>query len=115
MLSREDILKADDRKTVEVEIPEWGGTVLLMEMSAKERDDYEVSLQTFDANGKASFNPENVRAKLVSACLVDENGQRMFTVNDLAQKNGRVIDRLFQAASELNSVAESAIEDAAKN
>jgi hypothetical protein len=32
-LKREQILKANDIKTIEVEVPEWGGTVRLRTMS----------------------------------------------------------------------------------
>lgn len=115
MLTKEQILATSDRKTETVEVPEWGGAVLLAEMSSKERDDYEIALQTFDENGKARFNPDNLRAKLVAACLVDEELNRIFTAEELSAKNGKIIDRLFQAATELNAIDENAIEDAAKN
>jgi hypothetical protein len=115
MLSKDQIIASADRKTKEVEVPEWGGSVLLAEMSAKDRDDYEIALQTFDESGKAKFNPDNLRSKLVAACIVDENMNRMFTAEELSGKNGKVIDRLFQEATDLNAIDENAIEDAAKN
>lgn len=115
MLTKEQILGAADRKAITVHVPEWGGEVMLAEMSAKDRDNYEIALQTFDENGRAKFNPENLRAKLVAACLVNELFEPIFTPEELSKKNGKVIDRLFQAATDLNAISEDAIEDAAKN
>ena len=37
-LSQQDILQAKDLETVEVEVPEWGGWLLLQEISAGDRD-----------------------------------------------------------------------------
>src|SRR5258707_11983730 len=44
-LSRDAILEAKDREVVEVDCPEWGGSVLVRGMSGKERDMFEMSLQ----------------------------------------------------------------------
>ena len=41
LLTRDLILKADDIQTREVEVPEWGGTVLIRALTGTERDAYE--------------------------------------------------------------------------
>ena len=41
VLSKEQILQADDLKTETVEVPEWGGDVLLRELRGRERDAFE--------------------------------------------------------------------------
>jgi len=71
LLSKHDIMTVDDLKVEEVSVPEWGGSVLVRTLTARERDEFESS--TVDKkSGKP--NLENFRAKLVGLCLVDENG-----------------------------------------
>lgn len=114
MLSKEQILKASDRESIEVEVPEWGGSVRLVVMSGKERDRYESSLVKY-VNGKPEQDLTNLSAKLVSCCLVDEDNQPMFTVEELSSKSGAVLNRLFEKANELNMTAFNSVKEAAKN
>lgn len=115
LLTKGAILEAEDRKFKDVDVPEWGGSVRIAVMSAEARDRYESSLMEMQQDGTATKNLENIRAKLVSACIVDENGKTMFTYKELADKSGRVLDRLFNECSKLNALGEEGIEDAAKN
>ena len=63
-LSRDAILKVQDIETRELEIPEWGGSVLVRGMTGHERDRYENSL--YKQRGKdRQLNTQNARAKLV--------------------------------------------------
>ena len=41
MLSRDQILKAKDIKKETVNVPEWGGKVIVMGMTGKRRDEFE--------------------------------------------------------------------------
>ena len=50
ILSKADILRADDIKTIEVAVPEWGGSVLLRGLTGRERDLFEESI--LDQTGK---------------------------------------------------------------
>ena len=52
LLSAQDIIKAQDLKTVDVEVPEWGGTVRLKEMSAQIQSDYEREIFEVGDDGK---------------------------------------------------------------
>jgi len=74
-LSKAAILAADDSKKIEVEVPEWGGSVFLKVMSGTERDRFESEF--VDGNR----NVEMVRAKLVSKCLCDESGDRLYSTS----------------------------------
>src|SRR5258708_17507021 len=119
-LSKDDILKAEDRTPVEVECPEWGGSVLVRGMTGKERDQFEVSrveessqavqVQRGRAGGRPSGpNLVNMRAKIVARCVVDDDGQRMFSDADvvaLGEKSGAAIDRIFTVASRLSGMSE---------
>lgn len=118
MLSRDEILNADDLEYIDVEVPEWGGSVRVAMMSGAGRDEYEQSLFKFAPDGSAKPDLQNSRAKLLSVCLVDEKNERLFSVKDieaLGRKNSRVLDNLHAVADQLNSVTPSAIKDEAKN
>jgi hypothetical protein len=82
LLSRDQILEANDLETREVDCPEWGGSVLVRALSGRERDAWEASL--VQMRGKQQV-PQmgNVRAKLVVRCCVDENGERLFSDADV--------------------------------
>lgn len=113
ILSAADILGADDVKTTTVEVPEWGGSVIVREMTGTDRDAFEGFLVSRDVKDELSF-----RALLVACSAIDENGKRLFTVdqvNHLGRKNARALDRVFAAANELSKVTGNAVEEAQKN
>lgn len=114
-LSKEDIEKADDRKIVEVEMPEWGGFVRLRPMSGYERDRFEGSTQK--KGGGVDFT--NIRAKLASLTIVDDKGELIFNspegVVSLGNKSGAALDRIFTIIQKLNAIGDKDLEDLAKN
>lgn len=70
-LSRDDILKRPD--LVSVDVPEWGGEVLLRPLSAK------ASMAIIGDDQPQSA----VAAKLIVASLVDASGERLFSDDDV--------------------------------
>ena len=109
-LTRDAILAAEDLKSERVDVPEWGGHVLVRQMTAGDRDKFDIFI--YEQKGAS------VRAWLVGMCVVDGDGKRMFTDADLeglAGKNGEAMDRVFQAARKLNKLLTVDIEDAEKN
>lgn len=118
MLSKEQILAADDMETVTVDVPEWGGEVIISMMSGSGRDEYEQSLFKFQPDGTAKPDYTNSRAKLLAVCLVDENGNRLFSAKEieiLGKKNSKVLDRLYAVADQLNAVSVDGVKGKAKN
>lgn len=114
MLSKQDILKADDSKAIEVEVPEWGGTVIVGTMSGFARDQFEAAI--IGKNGGA--NMVNIRAKLAASTLQDEKGNLLFSDKDVAslgKKSAAALDRVFEAAQKLNRITEADVEELAKN
>lgn len=114
LLTKEAILAADDRKTEVVPVPEWGGEVTIMTMSAEGRDVFEGLINS--ADGKRNLN--NFRAKLVAATAVDEKGALMFTENEvraLGRKSAAAMDRLADAATRLNQLSQADVEALTKN
>lgn len=113
LLSRDDILNANDRELSEVEVPEWGGSVLVRSLSGKERDDYETGT-VYHKNGKEIRNFENFRARLVALCVVDENGQRLFGPRDvkaLGNKSVAALQRVFNECQKLNGISDEDVEE----
>jgi hypothetical protein len=102
MLTREQILAADDRKSEMVDVPEWGGQVRVRTFSGADRD----RVEAFIASHKDG-SPVGFRALLVSLAVCDEAGARLFApadVDALGEKSGVAIDRVFTAAAKLNGI-----------
>jgi hypothetical protein len=113
-LKRDQILEADDLRREEVEVPEWGGTVLIAAMNGTVRDAWEQSL----IGPKGKVNIENVRARLVAYTAVDEHGNRVFTEEDIERLGGKsaaVLERLCKVAQRLNLLTEQELEDVQGN
>lgn len=113
LLTREQILNADDRKTQVVEVPEWGGSVMIRTLSGKERDRFEASLQV-TRGSKTKQNYDNFRARLISLCVVNESGERTFSDADIAllgEKSVAALQRVFNACNELNGLSDADVEE----
>jgi hypothetical protein len=105
LLSRDQILKAEDFRTVDVEVPEWGGTVRLRVMNGTQRERFEEAFQ------KTPYG--NTRARLVAYSACDEAGEPVFSELDieaLGAKSSAALDRLFDVALKLNRISKSDID-----
>lgn len=112
LLTKEQIQQADDRPTMEVEVPEWGGKVRLRVWSGPERERVEELIDNKQARRQCG------RAIVASLSIVDENGKRLFDESDiqrLAEKSGVALERVFSAACSLNAVGKAEIEELTKN
>lgn len=110
LLTREQILNAEDLPDRIVPVPEWGGEVRVRSLTLKEREDYEVA--KFKSAGQHST------ANLIIACAVDDKGRRLFGPDDapaLEAKGNAAAQRVFFAAYELNGFGLDAIRSAEKN
>lgn len=116
LLSRDAILAADDRRTEDVEVPEWGGTVRVRALSGSERDAYEGSLVRVSGDGRKTLTLANARARLVYLSVCDENRERLFTkeqdVNALGKKSAQALQRVWEVASRLSGLTEEDVEKA---
>ena len=117
-LTREDILEAKDRLTEWVDVPEWGGRVLVRSLEGLERDRYEGSFVHYgrDAKGAISidgYSNENVRARLCALAVIDEDGRNLFSEADvlvLGHKNAAALDRVFNVARRLSGLTDEDVE-----
>jgi hypothetical protein len=117
LLTRAQILEADDIPVEDVEVPEWGGVVRVRGLSGAERDAYEG--EVMQQRGRSiQFNTENARAKLVARCVIDENGQRLFRSADvkaLGRKSGAALNRVFTVCRRLSGLGDEDIQELVKN
>lgn len=86
-------------------------------LTAAERDAFEGEI--VQRNGRdVRTNVRNIRAKLVAAALVDEEGRPLFALADveaLGQKSARALDRVFAVASVLSGMREEDVQELAAN
>jgi len=116
-LSKEQIIAVKDIKTKVVDVPEWGGSVIIREMSGKVREEFEMFVQE-RRSADDSLNLRGMRTLVLSQTLVDEEGNALFTKDDmsmLGEKNAAVIDRLFTVAMELNKIGDTQMKELRKN
>jgi hypothetical protein len=118
LLTRDEILAVDDLQRERVNVPEWGGDVLVRSMTGTERDAFESSI--ISTNGtRSSMNLKNVRAKLVAWTVIDEDGDRLFpTTQDvhlLGEKSAAALQSVFEVAQRLSGLSTEDVEELAKN
>jgi len=112
-LNRDDILKAEDIGRELVPVPEWGGDVYVKGMTGSERDKFESSIVE-QRGKKQSINMTNVRAKLASLTICDEQGKRLFTEADIAklsEKSASALQRVFAIAQRLSGIGDADVEE----
>ncbi|WP_223772949.1 hypothetical protein [Streptomyces sp. 135] len=118
-LSADDILSADDLQREPVDVPEWGGTVLVQGMDGTSRDRFEAAMMNDNMSGVSKENAlDNYRARLAAACLVDENGKRLFqgaAVKRLGEKSAQALTRVVEAASRLSGLTDSDVKELTGN
>lgn len=117
VLSKNDILGADDLPFQEIEVPEWGGTIRLKTLMEDELGPYEEGL--IDMAGESRrVVLKNMRAKLLVLAIVDEKGKRLFNDNEiaaLAKKSAKAMDRVFTVAQKMNGLGKDYVDDMVKN
>ena len=119
-LTLQEILAAQDRAPVEVEVPEWGGVVYVVGMSGDDRDRFDSTwgdkLSQSSENGPVDLG--GLRALVVSKTLCDADGvllcSRESEVTQLGRKSASALDRVFALGAKLSGI-ELGDEDTAGN
>lgn len=114
ILTKDEILQADDIRKEKVSVPEWGGDVWVKTMSGAERDQMEASI----VGVKGERNMVNLRAKIGALSIVDEKGDRLFSFEDvleLTKKSARALDRVFSVAQRMSGFTPQDVEELSKN
>lgn len=111
LLTRSAILSASDVAKEVVAVPEWGGSVQVRGLTGKERDEFEQASIRRASNGEMTLNMSNMRARLVAFCVVDEDGERLFSDEDIAElgkKSASALERVAKVAQRLSGMGEGA-------
>lgn len=116
LLTKEQILAADDLPRETVAVPEWGGEVIVRTMSGWERAEYEQGC--LDAAG--ADEKKNRRSMLVHLCartICSADGQPLFTTEEveaLGGKSAGALYRVFKVALKLNGIGKDDVKELAK-
>ena len=114
ILTKEQILAANDVKRIKINVPEWGGEVYISTMTGTARDEFETGILSNAKGGKVG----NARARLAASTITDELGNLLFTANDiesLGLKSQLALDRVVSEAQKLNKLTNDDLEQAEKN
>lgn len=117
-LSRDQILSVQDLVVEEVDVPEWGGSVFIRTMTGTERNTFEIEVVPGVTDGSNRMDVLNMREKLLVRVIVDENGEHVFSDEDikaLGQKSAAALDRLFEVAQRLNRLSAQDVAELEKN
>ena len=117
-LTAADILNAKDLREKIMEVPEWGGSLTLRELTANDRDWLQASMVNA-AGDKDAVTIENkegtklaitgFQTKLVALSIVDESGKQLFSNDDvevLGRKSGIVLSRVASECVAFNKLEE---------
>jgi len=114
MLKREDILSKTKLRQEPVTVEEWGGDIIVSEMTGDARDEWEQILRKKDKSG----NVVSARAKLIVFTVVDEKGVRLFTEADIpaiGKLSSEALEKICLVALRLNGLSAEAVDEAKKN
>ena len=117
LLTKSSILAANDLKTQDIAVPEWGGSVRVRSFTGRERDAFESSMVRGDGKDR-KVDLTNMRARLVGLCVIDETGARVFSDDEidlLGAKSGAALDRVFAVAQSLNGLSNADVDELTKN
>ena len=120
------IVAADDRPFKDISVPEWPDPVTGEPIEVRIRgasgavvDAHDASMFALKATQAGDMNVElskNYRSRFLAGCLFDLDDEPLpITAEQLGQKSGRVINRLFAIAQKLSGQGERAVEEAGKD
>ena len=112
-MDREAILASDDLPTEVLDVPEWGGKIRVRSLTGQERDLYEQSI-TKRRGMNVEMNLLNARAKLVVLTVVDDQGQRIFSdddVHEVGKKSAQALNRIFLVAQRLSGLTDEDVDE----
>jgi hypothetical protein len=116
-LDKEAIFGISDLITQRVEVPQWGGYVLIRSLTTKERGRLELSIH--ERKGvNVTENLALLRSRMVMLSVVNEEGSRMFDDRDierLEEKSAAAMDLIFTAAMRLSGISKSDVDELTKN
>lgn len=113
ILTKEQILAASDLETEEVEVPQWGGSVLVRSLTARERGQLISSIVDQRAGGR-TLKLTEVQVRTCAMAIVDAQGNRMFEEADIAKlsrKSAGALQVIFEVAQRLSGLSDDQVEE----
>ena len=117
LLTKQQIIEADDLETVEVEVPQWGGSVLVRALTGKQRGQFTSMLVEQRAGGR-TLRLQDVQVLLCGLSIVDEHGKRMFSdaeMSVLGGKSAAALQRVFEVAQRISGLSEEDVNELSGN
>lgn len=121
-LTAAEILGTSDLATEDVDVPEWGGTVRVRELSARARHWFVANAFIDQPKLNGTEPPrrlsDTAQAMLLAKSIVDGDGNLVFTEDQiaaLAEKSHLVTARIEAVATRLSRLRAEDVEDAEKN
>jgi hypothetical protein len=105
--SADQIFNRDRGKPALIDVPEWPIAVYARKLSAQDQIDL-----------SEGVDPKDLTFKLILHCVIDENGDRIFSDEDeqgLRNEEFPVIMRVFAAVAKLNGLSTKELEEAMEN
>ncbi len=117
LLTRDQILAAQDIETIEVDVPQWGGSVLVRGLTAAQRGQFTAAIM--EQRGKQqTVKLQDIQVRLCALSIVDEQGKRMFADHELhllAEKSAAALQHVFEAGQRLSGLSNEDVEELTKN
>lgn len=114
-LGRDAILGADDFEYEVVNIPSWGGKVRVRPLNAKQRSQIEGQMAHIAQAKKGYEKLGDAALRMVVWCVVDEQGQPIFTEQDvsaLAKKSSKPILHLRDVITRISGMEKESVDEA---
>lgn len=114
-LTRAEIDAADDQIIQTWDVEGWRGSVTLYGLNGDGLNAYEDVLE-LNRGPDARKNLEDARVKLISLCLRDAQGNRLYTDAPadqaaLSKKSGKVLQQLYGACLDINGYTKKDMEE----
>ena len=117
-----EILTRTALRRREVDIPEWGGAVLVRELSIREVEECRaLAAKAIDTNRnqiKDSVFLSRFRRRVIQIGWIDEEGQPILDADNesaIDDLSNEALDRIFDAITELSGMNDKSKTDAEKN
>lgn len=116
ILTKQDILSAEDINHELVHIPEWGGSVYVRPLTGAQRDRLENEAHR-RSKGKG-IDIRGLKVQFVIASCVSEDGELLFNRTDLEElnaKSSKGLDAIFQVCQRLSGLSDDDVEELVGN
>ena len=118
MLNKEQILAVKDIEEKKIKVPEWKGEILIKSLSSAERSEYYSFIQKRNKPGVGISEISGIYEKLIVLGVVDANGDRMFSDDDikkLGEKSPAVLTRIANEILAISGMGPDDVDKAEEN